>query len=235
MPKVFRKSRMEKIERKKYRKYFLYAIGEVILIILGIILAVQINLWIEGKKDQRQIDFLIEKVHHEFESNKKFVKIVDSINSLFVEECDKIMRLFPIDLQSVNLDELSQSLDIISNRIPYRPSQNSIKTLMSSPAFNTLNNEKLERVLLDWNGSIESYFAQESNVFGHLNNEFAPFMNNNFSWRPADLSDPRTDLSVLKTIAFENRIKVRRAKLNALVGSLKARAEEIEEILALTE
>jgi len=50
MLKFFRKIRKKLIEEANVRKYMLYAIGEILLVVIGILIALQINTWQENKK-----------------------------------------------------------------------------------------------------------------------------------------------------------------------------------------
>jgi len=50
MIKFFRKIRKKLLSENKFNKYILYAIGEVLLVMIGILLALQINNWNERKK-----------------------------------------------------------------------------------------------------------------------------------------------------------------------------------------
>ncbi len=50
MIKFFRKIRYNLMEQNKTGKYLKYAIGEVILVMIGILLALQVNNWNEGRK-----------------------------------------------------------------------------------------------------------------------------------------------------------------------------------------
>jgi hypothetical protein len=47
MIKFFRKIRYDLIENNKTGKYFKYAIGEIVLVMIGILLALQVNNWNE--------------------------------------------------------------------------------------------------------------------------------------------------------------------------------------------
>jgi hypothetical protein len=44
MIKVFRKIRQKMLTENKFGKYLLYAIGEIILVVIGILIALQINI-----------------------------------------------------------------------------------------------------------------------------------------------------------------------------------------------
>jgi hypothetical protein len=54
MIKLFRHIRQKLLSENKFRKYLLYAIGEIILVVLGILIALQINNWNEAKKSKAQ-------------------------------------------------------------------------------------------------------------------------------------------------------------------------------------
>ena len=75
MIKFFRKIRQRLLTENKFSKYLMYAIGEIILVVLGILIAIQINNWNEVKKDQiLEIDILSEIKHNlldDFEDHKE--------------------------------------------------------------------------------------------------------------------------------------------------------------------
>ena len=53
MIKFFRKIRQKLLSENKFSKYLLYAIGEIVLVVIGILIALQINNWNENKKNER--------------------------------------------------------------------------------------------------------------------------------------------------------------------------------------
>jgi hypothetical protein len=60
MIKLFRKIRYDLMEKNKTGKYFKYAIGEIVLVVIGIIIALQINNWNENRtklKEEQNIIF----------------------------------------------------------------------------------------------------------------------------------------------------------------------------------
>ena len=52
MIKFFRKIRYNLMEQNKTGKYFKYAIGEIVLVVIGILIALQINTWNETRKNK---------------------------------------------------------------------------------------------------------------------------------------------------------------------------------------
>ncbi|SKB88672.1 DUF6090 family protein, partial [Maribacter arcticus] len=56
MIKFFRKIRQQLLTENKFSKYLLYAIGEIVLVMVGILLALQVNNWNElRKKEEAEI------------------------------------------------------------------------------------------------------------------------------------------------------------------------------------
>ncbi len=95
MIKFFRKIRQKNLTENKFGKYLTYAIGEIILVVIGILIALQINNINEERKNRlKEKDALIE-IFHDLESNyndlKKLksdeIKVVRSIEFL-IEEYD---------------------------------------------------------------------------------------------------------------------------------------------------
>src|SRR6056297_2485873 len=60
MIKFFRKIRQKMLSENKFSKYLIYAIGEIILVVIGILIALQINNWNENRLTKKKsFDFHI--------------------------------------------------------------------------------------------------------------------------------------------------------------------------------
>ena len=63
MIKLFRNIRKKLLEKGKTTRYFKYAIGEIILVVIGILIALQINNWNEAKKEQHYANTILKEMH----------------------------------------------------------------------------------------------------------------------------------------------------------------------------
>ena len=69
MIKFFRKIRQNLIQENKMGKYFKYAIGEIILVVIGILIALQVSNWNEQRKLDSRIDKLLPKLKNQIQNN----------------------------------------------------------------------------------------------------------------------------------------------------------------------
>ncbi len=71
MVKFFRKIRQNLLMENKTGKYFKYAIGEIILVVIGILIALQINNWNKKRKINNEIESVFSLLEQELETNIK--------------------------------------------------------------------------------------------------------------------------------------------------------------------
>lgn len=86
MIKFFRNIRKSLLSQGKTTKYFKYAIGEIVLVVIGILIALQINNWNESQKLKKQEIKLLNALEKEIESN---LVILDST----IKDNDTILKV----------------------------------------------------------------------------------------------------------------------------------------------
>ena len=74
MIKFFRKIRQNMVKENKVSKYILYAIGEIILVVIGILIALQINTWNQNRLANIEERTVLKNLHTEFLQNKQTLK-----------------------------------------------------------------------------------------------------------------------------------------------------------------
>ncbi|HBR54223.1 MAG TPA: hypothetical protein DEA82_11320, partial [Flavobacteriaceae bacterium] len=71
MIKFFRHIRQRLIADNRFSKYLLYAIGEIILVVIGILIALQINNWNEERKERFTEQKILKQLQKEYTQNLK--------------------------------------------------------------------------------------------------------------------------------------------------------------------
>lgn len=87
MIKFFRHIRKQLLAENKFSKYLLYAIGEIVLVMIGILLAFQVNNWNENRKLEKlensyYINILNDLHNDSLEFEKKNVNALRNISKL---------------------------------------------------------------------------------------------------------------------------------------------------------
>ena len=83
MIKFFRKIRYNLMEQNKTGKYFKYAIGEIVLVVMGILIALSINNWNEERKRTSQEHKILLSLKADFlESKKRLLTTMDMQNKV---------------------------------------------------------------------------------------------------------------------------------------------------------
>lgn len=91
MIKFLRRIRQNLLSAGKTGQYFKYAIGEILLVVIGIIIALQINNWNEDRKEKLKEEEILSYAIENLKSDSlSLVKIIDNANSMIQVQNDLI-------------------------------------------------------------------------------------------------------------------------------------------------
>ena len=78
----------------KTGKYFKYAIGEIVLVMIGILLALQVSNWNQERKDRISERKLLDNIHRDFIQNKVSFDSIKAINYIGLNALEKMLIYF---------------------------------------------------------------------------------------------------------------------------------------------
>ncbi|MEJ2585524.1 MAG: DUF6090 family protein [Robiginitalea sp.] len=92
MLRFFRQIRQRLLTDSKFNKYLLYAVGEILLVVIGILIALQINNWNEERKAREREQQLLISLSEDFKSN--LVSLENSIQVIpgLIEEYSLVLE-----------------------------------------------------------------------------------------------------------------------------------------------
>ena len=91
MIKFFRHIRQRLLSEGKTGKYFKYAIGEIILVVIGILIALQINNWNENRKNKvAEADYYC-RILDDFELNEKLIDETSKLTTNKIKLCKELI------------------------------------------------------------------------------------------------------------------------------------------------
>lgn len=238
MIKLFKNIRRKLLTKNRFNKYLLYAIGEIVLVVIGILIALQINNWNEHRTKVKKEVIFLANINKEFRKNKKQLDSVVKGHKLVFDNCTKIIKYFPIKKKPTKqvLDSLAPLLFYSFGGTTFNPSQSSINALASSSSFDIISDEKLRDLLISWNDLVIDYQEEEIDARTYIRTQYDPYFSKHFSWK-FDFSDPRNDFSALQSLQFEYMIKNNRELLNQILyenGELQKLQKTISVIIDLS-
>ncbi|PQJ81326.1 hypothetical protein BTO16_01465 [Polaribacter glomeratus] len=120
MIKFFRKIRQNLLLQNKTGKYFKYAIGEIVLVVIGILIALSINNWNEKKANDTKIAFIFEQIKRELLEDA----ITANNLNIFWERQDSLYKIAMSDSATIKMYKESPQL----RSFFYFAEQNTIQT-----------------------------------------------------------------------------------------------------------
>jgi hypothetical protein len=165
MIRLFRKIRQQLLSETKYPIYLLYAGGEILLVVLGILIALQIDNWNEDKKDRITEQQYLLALREEFIFNDEELERVSLRNKTNADNMVKLVNHMGPDEFEINEEELGGLLrGSLSNEIQFNPSQGVLDEIISSGKLGMFSSAELKFALSSWSGRLYRVRVKEQEL-----------------------------------------------------------------------
>jgi len=202
---------------KGIRNYITYAIGEIILVVIGILIALQINNWNEeSKTNQRQRNYLA-LVKSEMSNNLDALQIEKQRLNGTLEGLREMILLSDQSAVEINEKEISSSWGkAFSQTIRFKYENGALTELISSGVLKEIKNDSIRNALASWEGIIQKVFVQENEINSYIQkgNDYLEKHGNvrviiddtggNSWWRIGKLKKNKSNKFLLDSQEFEN-------------------------------
>jgi hypothetical protein len=98
MIRLFRKVRNQLLSDEKYSMYILYASGEIALVMVGILLALQIDNWSDHRKTQKELSEICEEIHDDLALDTASISRILSERMLDIQAQQRVIHAVQNDL-----------------------------------------------------------------------------------------------------------------------------------------
>ena len=162
MFRIFRKIRNDTLSERTTRRYLSYSIGEITLVVIGILIALQINNWNEDRLEQREITEFAHALMKDVERDLAMVEPIIAQMEYLHKKIDDLAAY----MQGKSIDQI-RNIDLIYfMRVPfYRPyswNRTALEQIKNSGALRQMENRLLAE-------KISTYDA----VTRHMDEDFA--------------------------------------------------------------
>ena len=162
MLRLFSSIRKSLLAENKTIRYLKYAVGEVLLIMVGILLALQLNNWNEGRKLEQDRRELIESLTTDFETNLKRLD-----ESLLVadkkEESAVALLAASTENSTISVNELKLlATESFLGGISFDPSLSAYRAALASGSIALIGNNSLYGLLTEFEEVFRAYIHLEN-------------------------------------------------------------------------
>ena len=229
----------------KTGKYFKYAIGEIVLVVIGILIALQINNFNNDKKQRNTEQAYLQSLQNEFKTNLKKINDCLTENKERVNAAEDMLAFFDNNiLDTISNKAISDRINsVFGGEATYMPSTGVLTDIISSGNLNIIQNEQLRHNLASFESKLDFIKLQENtthSVKDEMRNQFNKkgsvrkvLIDRGFNFEHKSISDKLDNKQMFDLIEFENTLldyflTIKATNGARFFGGIK---EQIEQIL----
>ena len=125
-------------------KYFKYAIGEILLVVIGILIALQINNWNEQRIDKKREANYIKNIERDLKRQLEAIEVQMNFESEIAKNCELALKPF-VETNALRVDTtLAKALGNTTTRRTFLNPNPAFKELVSTGNIALLKNEEFK-------------------------------------------------------------------------------------------
>jgi len=222
MLKFFRKFRQQLLVENNFSKYLLYAAGEILLVVIGILLALQVNNWNERQKARFTEQQLLQDLLQEFQTNQQLLVQKQKNLETAIQNNDAYIKKIATGTQTYE-DMINFEGNVMMGVGTSDPSFGVIKSLIASGDLKLIRNNSLKYLLTSWQDDMtdfrenekihmNDFFKYANYLRLHLPQQFTINGNINFYDLPPQKLE-NMYLEMAKDIQYRNYISLNKAHM----------------------
>lgn len=186
MISLFRKIRKSLLEKNKVTRYLIYALGEILLVVIGIFIALQLNISNEKNKEDKEATKFITRLLEEVTTNIGHVKSQIDIEDIQIESSRGILAMFN---KAENQRSSSELDSLVFNVLAANSVEFNTGTLVegqNTGKIAIINSDELRLRLYNLPSVLETVRRREAVSSQDVNEQFATFLYEHYNYRNMD-------------------------------------------------
>lgn len=188
MAKLFKIGRIDSIEGRKFNKYILYILGEILLIVLGILIALEIDNRNKIDENRKKEIVYLQSFQEDLRKDIGIIKAQLQGKEALISEFEEVFRQFP-ELQYRSEEELLE----ISNRLAPIAGQSifvcncsTFDAIQNSSDIQVITDFKLVQLLFNYYTHLNMIFAHDNLSNQYIRNVVEPYIHDKLEFRNID-------------------------------------------------
>ncbi len=179
MVKFFRKIRQRLLTENKFSRYLIYALGEIILVVIGILIALQITTGMKPEKAALKKQEYLKQIKQEIQAD---IANIDSILPKLQDRQKKLDTLKTILASDAIAEDTREGYKLWRkswNFPDFNSHNNTIETLKSSGQIQIIQSKELLNALSSYQNKLDAFYIHQGIMNNYLQNSdsFFTFFN----------------------------------------------------------
>ncbi|MEZ2414516.1 DUF6090 family protein [Muriicola sp. E247] len=185
MIKFFRKIRQKLLSENKFGKYLTYAIGEILLVVIGILIAISINNWNQTNSENKIAENYIKSLVIELNSDLNYYKLHKSRNLSQIRQINEIQNALNSVGKNNSKEDFALKLMDVMEPFPFSPKTATYTDLVTSGNMGLIKPETIRQKIISHYNLVEQMTLHVNRETDYNWNHLHPFFKENgyFEWR----------------------------------------------------
>jgi hypothetical protein len=211
MIKLFRNIRQNLLAEGKTTRYLKYAIGEIILVVIGILIALSINNWNTNHSNKKGEAFYLEKLHRNFEQDTlNLSRRLDEVESSLLA-----LHSLKLEIADSSLQRFSkpQILYTLLGTYGFSPETSTFDNLIATGKLELIQNQSFVDSMFVYYNTLNNRVKQNNEgIVFYSRNTIGPYV-----LQFDDIENPQLKpITYSKKPFFRNVISIRKGQLSLL-------------------
>tara|TARA_R110002073_G_scaffold108336_3_gene243419 strand:+ start:87084 stop:87839 length:756 start_codon:yes stop_codon:yes gene_type:complete len=167
MIKFFRHIRKSLLMENKTSKYFKYAIGEIVLVVIGILIALQINNANDTRKEKKVLHQYLAKISNNLDKDIKNLKDIRERRLTVIKDCQTAVKNFHEN--KFNLGANMKAAQVFVD-FYFVPIQSGYEALKNSSYLGEINGTEVDSFLDSYHLILNKILDEESSYLTYIEN-----------------------------------------------------------------
>lgn len=190
MIKFFRRIRQDLLSEGKTVKYLKYALGEIVLVVIGILIALSINNWKNYQDDRSEEQILLQNLQQEFTKNLSELLSDHEINNGMLEAAYHFLET---DMHQKSPEQIDSLMGQLSTFATFDPRIGYISQATNSGKLDLIQSDSLKIHLSQWSGELNDLREDVIIRREHWLNHLLPAIRKHIPIRNSDAAQHRPD------------------------------------------
>ena len=243
---LFRRIRQKLIDAGAITKYLLYTIGEIMLVVIGILIALQVNNWNQQTYERNLEEKYIQELLQDFNENMGNADRVLRLLDTALPKLIALLEQSALEAPNVPVDSLNNWFRVVNEMPTYRSTDRAYTNITGSGELKIISSDEIKYAIARYYSYLEVTKIVQNTHELELVETFQPYIIENLDFQAVNFErvgdytlpaavDEDAILSVLHTQHFRNIITTKWTIMTDLLNQYREIRPLIAEVILVLE